>query len=141
MSFFRPGAYRGIVALALFSVVLGGCYLPVRYDAEIEITREAYYKMIFDGYLVKVPFYDDLRKGGMTPSEENEKIELYRSDLENDPAMSDVSYIRQGIYKVHWERDGDLTRDKFVTFIRRNENMLCDMPNTSAHFSPHNHNP
>ncbi|MEQ8664235.1 MAG: hypothetical protein RIC16_00785 [Rhodospirillales bacterium] len=112
--------------LALFAaaLLLTGCYLPARYDAEIEITREGYYSMIFDGYLVKLPFYDDLRKGGMAPSEEAEKIELYRRDLENDPAMSGVSYLRQGIYKVHWERDGDLTRDKYVAFLRRNENML-----------------
>lgn len=115
---------RGPIILIIASVLLSGCYLPARFDAEIEITREAYYSFIFDGYLVKVPFYEELRKGGMTPSEENEKIELYKSDLENDPAMTEVDYLRQGIYKVHWEREGDLTRDKFVTFIRRNENML-----------------
>lgn len=112
------------LALVAFAFLLGGCYLPARYDAEIEITREGYYSMIFDGYLVKLPFYDDLRKGGVTPSEEAEKIELYRRDLENDPAMTEVSYLRQGIYKVHWEREGDLTRDKYVAFLRRNENML-----------------
>jgi len=124
MHFRRFGALRALTLLVTTTIVLGGCYMPVRYDAEIEITREAYYKMIFDGYLVKVPFYDDLRKGGMTPSEENEKIDLYRRDLQNDPAMSGVEYVRQGIYKVHWEREGDLVKDKFVAFFRRNENML-----------------
>lgn len=117
-------SFKAPLAFVVIALLLTGCYLPARYDAEIEITREAYYSMIFDGYLVKLPFYDDLRKGGMTPSEEAEKIELYRRDLENDPAMTEVSYLRQGIYKVHWEREGDLTRDKYVAFLRRNENML-----------------
>jgi len=120
----RFRAYSAPIALMVCVVVLSGCYMPLRFDAEIEISREGYYSFIFDGYLAKVPFYDELRKGGMTPTEEGEQIALYKQDLQNDPAMKEVSYLRQGIYKVHWERDGDLTRDKYVTFIRRNENML-----------------
>ena len=117
-------AFRTPVALLMMVIVLSGCYLPLRFDTEIEISREGYYSFIFDGYIVKVPFYDALRKGGMSPTEEGEQIALYKRDLENDPAMSNVAYLRQGIYQVHWEREGDLIRDKFVTFIRRNENML-----------------
>lgn len=115
---------RASLVLLIGVVFLSGCYMPLRFDAEIEISRAGYYNFIFDGYLVKVPFYDELRKGGMNSTEEGEKIAIYKSDLQNDPAMKEVSYLRQGIYKVHWVREGDLTRDKFVTFIRRNENML-----------------
>lgn len=117
-------ASRGLMILFIGVVFLSGCYMPLRFDAEIEISREGYYSFIFDGFLVKVPFYDELRKGGLNTTEEGEKIALFKRDLENDPAMKEVSYLRQGIYKVHWTREGDLTRDKFVTFIRRNENML-----------------
>jgi len=105
-------------------VVLGGCYMPVRFDAEMEVTREGYYSIIFDGYLAKVPLYDDLRQRKLSREEEKEKVETYRADLVRDSAMSNVSYIKQGIYAVHWEKDGDILRDKFITFIRRNENMM-----------------
>lgn len=115
---------RAVTLTVAFAVVLGGCYMPVRYDAEIEISREGYYSMIFDGYLAKVPLYEEIRKDELTPQEEDERIDLFRRDLTDDPSMSDVEYIRQGIYKVHWEHEGDLLRDKYVTFIRRNENML-----------------
>ncbi len=115
---------RALIPVALALVFLSGCYMPVRYDAEIEVTREGYYSMIFDGYIAKVPLYDDLRQNKLTPSEEKQQVELVRTDLQNDTSMSHVSYVKDGIYSVHWEKEGDILRSKFVTFIRRNENML-----------------
>ena len=42
-------------AMALFLVaVLMGCYIPIRFDAEIEITRGGYYDFKFDGYMTSV---------------------------------------------------------------------------------------
>ena len=110
--------------IAVTGILLGGCYMPLRFDAEMEVTREGYYSIIFDGYLVKVPFYDELRQNKLSPDEEKEKIETYRTDLASDGSMSEVAYIKQGIYRAHWEKDGDILTDKFITFIRRNENML-----------------
>ncbi len=112
------------VLVTVTGVVLSGCYMPVRFDAEMEVTREGYYSIIFDGYLAKVPLYDDLRQKKITRTEEKEKAELYLKDLTRDSSMSNVSYIKQGIYAAHWETDGDILQDKFITFIRRNENMM-----------------
>lgn len=112
------------VLLSVTGVFLSGCYMPVRFDAEMEVTRAGYYSIIFDGYLAKVPFYDDIRQRKITREEEKEKVEVYRKDLTRDSAMSQVNYIKQGIYHAHWEKEGDILRDKFITFIRRNENMM-----------------
>jgi len=38
-----------IVSLVLV-VGLGGCYMPIRFDAEIAIHRTGHYEMLFDGY-------------------------------------------------------------------------------------------
>jgi len=110
--------------IAVTGVLLSGCYMPVRFDAEMEVTREGYYSIIFDGYLVKVPFYDDLRQHKLSRDEEKEKVDIYLKDLTRDSAMSDVAYIKQGIYRAHWHKEGDILHDKFITFIRRNENMM-----------------
>lgn len=112
------------VLVSMTSVVLSGCYMPVRFDAEMEVTRAGYYRIIFDGYLAKVPFYNDIRQRKLTREEEKEKVEVYRADLARDKSMSQVSYVKQGIYRAHWEKEGDILRDKFITFIRRNENMM-----------------
>jgi hypothetical protein len=117
---------RSLAPLLLF-VLLAGCYLPVKFDAEIEIDRRGFYSLIFDGYLVKVPLYADLRQRKISPTQEKEKVEQIRSDLERDPSTTEVKYVRQGHFKLHWEKKGDILESKFVSFVRRNENMLTVM--------------
>lgn len=117
-------ALRRAATLVLLAVAVGGCYMPVRFDAEIEISRRGFYSLIFDGYMVKVPLYADLRKGKITPAEERKRVELIRADLTRDSSVKEFSYIRQGHFKIHWQKAGDLLAAKMVSFVRRNENVL-----------------
>ena len=41
-----PG-FRQFAALTFMFIVLGGCYMPMRYDAEIEITRQGLLQIHF----------------------------------------------------------------------------------------------
>lgn len=116
---------RRVALLAgLLLTVLGGCYLPARFDAEIEITRNGFYKIIFDGYMVELALYEDIRNKKITPAEEREKVDIIRRDFTRDSATKEFNYIRQGHFKVHWEKLGDLLQDRMITFFRRNEDML-----------------
>lgn len=117
-------SFRLSVLVTAAGILLSGCYMPVRFDAEMEVTRAGYYSIIFDGYLAKVPFYDDIRQRKLSITEEREKSEIYLKDLARDKSMTEVDYIKQGIYRAHWEKEGDILQDKFITFIRRNENMM-----------------
>ena len=119
--------------LAVFLLaVLCGCYMPIRFDAEIELSRSGYYKFIFDGYLVKVELYDGLQKNKITPSKEKEEVEKLKRDFTRDPSTKEFQYIQKGHFKVHWEREGDLIKTKSVTFFRRNEHMLGIIYNSKA---------
>jgi hypothetical protein len=112
------------VLLAAVFVMLNGCYLPIYFDSEIEITRQGYFKMIFDGYLAKVELYDKLRKNEITPTEEREQVEIIKTDFTRDTSTKIFEYKEKGRFRVNWTREGDLTQVKTVTFFRRNENML-----------------
>lgn len=112
------------LVLAVVAFALAGCYVPVRFDAEIEISRAGYYDMIFDGYLARAPLYDDLRRNKITPSEERERVAAIVTDLTRDRATQEADYIRQGVFKVNWRKSGDLLRTGMVSFVRRNENLL-----------------
>ncbi len=48
----RRLAARALVLAAFLAAGLGGCYLPLRFDAEVKIMRGGYYEMDYDGYLV-----------------------------------------------------------------------------------------
>jgi len=117
----RLATVGGLLAAA---VVLAACYLPVRFDAEIEVDRSGFYSMIFDGYVVSVPLYRDLAEGKAGPDDEQQRVAVLRRDLGRDKAFTEVVYHKHGIFKVHWARKDDLLRIGMVTFFRRNEAIL-----------------
>ena len=113
-------------ALALLLVVVSGCYMPLRFDAEIEIERTGHYSFIFDGYLAKVDIYEDIRTNKIArgSAAERERVANVMTDLKRDPSTKEVRYIKQGVFKVNWTRAGDLIATRSVTFLRRNEHIL-----------------
>ncbi len=108
----------------LLVAILSGCYLPARFDMEIEIDRRGYYKMIFAGYMVDVGLYSDLKSGKVKGQGEVDAVKLIQRDIERDPSASGFSYLRQGYFQMNWQREGDLLRARSVTFLRRNENIF-----------------
>ncbi len=129
-----PGHYDGgmknrtfLKTFSLFvflAVVLGGCYMPIRFDAEIEITRGGYYDFKFDGYLAKVELYEGLKEKKIGPEEEKKQIEIIKTDFSRDSGFKDFEYIKMGHFKIYWESSGDLLKTKSVTFINSTEYIL-----------------
>ena len=110
--------------LALAVPLLVGCYLPVRFDAEIELGRTGFYDIEFDGYMAALPLYTDLQAGKLGEAEAAEKIANTVADFRNDTATQEAEYVRDGLFRVRWKRDGDLLKSKMVTFLRRNEKIF-----------------
>jgi len=118
----RMSARIGVLCAA--AIVLSSCYLPVRFDTEIELNRAGYYSLTFDGYLADVGLYKGLREGKISPAEEKKKAAVIERDFRRDVNTQEFSYIREGHFKLNWKRSGDLLKAKTVTFIRRNELIL-----------------
>ncbi len=97
-------ASRALVLAAFLAATLGGCYLPLLFDAEVKIMRGGYYEMDFDGYLVWVPLYEGLRTGKISPAEEEEKVERLTVDLTRDTAITDTRYFKLGSFRVRWKK-------------------------------------
>ncbi len=113
------------LAVALFLVaVLAGCYMPIRFDAEIEITRGGYFDFKFDGYLAKVELFQGLKEGKINPEEEKKQIEIIKRDFARDSGFKDFKYLKMGHFKIYWEHNGDLIKIKSVTFISAPEYIL-----------------
>lgn len=119
----RPCFPKTLLALALLTLVTG-CYMPVRFDAEIDITRAGYYQFFFDGYLAKVELYQDLQDKKISRDEEVAAVQQIREDFERDSAVSDFKYYEKGHFRIQYKRSGDLLKAKTFTFFRRNEYIL-----------------
>lgn len=114
---------RAIAAMGL-AMAIAGCYFPIRFDAEIEISRYGAYSMHFDGYLVDVQLYDGLRKEKFDEEERERRIARIETDLKRDSSTKVYEYIKEGHFRVNWQKSGDILRSKMVSFVRRNENIL-----------------
>ena len=110
--------------LGAAALMLASCYLPARFDAEIEVDKAGYYSMKFDGYMADVGLYQKLQEGTISGEEEEKKIAVIERDFLRDANTKEFQYYREGHFRVKWERAGDLLQAKTVTFLRRNELIL-----------------
>lgn len=119
-------AMKMLKALCALVVLLAatGCYMPIRFDAEIDINRAGYYQFFFDGYLAKVELYQDLKDGNINRTEEMEQAQQIEDDFTRDSATEVFEYLKQGHFRVKYTRSGDLLKTKTMTFFRRNEHIL-----------------
>lgn len=116
------GRAAGAVLSLIAVLSLGSCYLPIRFDAEVQVDRRGFYSMIFDGYVAYVPLYQDIVQKKVIPgsAEEKRRVANIKTDITRDSEVTEFTYYKEGIFKVHWERKGDLLQVGMVTFIRRN---------------------
>jgi len=110
-----------VISLGIGALVLASCYMPARFDSEIEIDKAGYYSLKFDGYLADIGLYQGLKDGKISPDEEKAKIAVIERDFARDTSTKEFEYFHDGHFRVKWERAGDLLKAKTVTFIRRNE--------------------
>jgi len=114
---------KGLFAAALV-LLLSGCYMPIRFDSEIDISRTGYYDFIFDGYLAKVELYQDLQDKKISRDEELIQVSQIKDDFARDSAASEFKYYEKGHFHIKYARSGDLLQAKTMTFFRRNEYIL-----------------
>ncbi|MGF1641139.1 MAG: hypothetical protein ACFCUO_09340 [Rhodospirillales bacterium] len=117
------GFFRGVLAGGLVAA-LSGCYVPVNFFTDVEITRSGHYRIAFDGYLVWAPLHDQLRRGALTPAEERDSVARIVTDLKRDGSLREARYMQRGRFKVNWQRSGDLTRTRMVSFPRQSDKIV-----------------
>ncbi len=121
----KPVNFIKPLLLTVFLVaVLGGCYLPIRFDAEIEIHRTGHYDFKFDGYLARVELFEALKEGKIGPEKEKKMIEQIKTDFGRDPSVKEFKYLKMGHFKVNWQRAGDLIKTKSVSFFNSTSEYL-----------------
>ena len=107
-------------------VLLSSCYLPLRFDIEIDFSRRGFYTMTFVGFLTKVDVFQKLQQKKLSDEELDKKLKYIETDFRRSPNTKEFSVFdrKRAIFRVKWVKTGDILQDKMVTFIRRNEAML-----------------
>lgn len=115
---------RLILAVLAVLPLVGSCYVPDDFLAEIRLARNGDYALVYKGKLIWVPLWEDIRQGKLSPEEIREKTEIVRRDLARDANFKTVTPLGQGQFEVFYERYGRFTSTRKVTFVRRGAEIL-----------------
>jgi hypothetical protein len=91
----KISALKPLAALVFLCGFLSGCYIPIRFDAEIEIHRTGAYDMKFDGYLASVELYKGLKEGKISRAEEKKRQRSSRLISPATPRSRNLSTSRR----------------------------------------------
>lgn len=104
---------------ALLMLALAGCYLPDRFEANINIDRTGDYAFEYRGDLISFNFLRKIGEGEVT-GDDPEEIAKYVSDLRRDSGFQSVDYIGQARYRVEYRRQNNILAVPNFSFVRRN---------------------
>lgn len=117
-------ALRALFLVVLVAPVLGSCYVPDDFLAEIRLARNGDYGLIYKGKLTWAPLWADIRSGKLSPQDLAEKEAAVMADLQRDGHFTSVKALGRGQFEVSYERVGKFTGTRKVTFVRRSAEIL-----------------
>ncbi|MEL0105884.1 MAG: hypothetical protein VW802_02950 [Rhodospirillaceae bacterium] len=82
--------------------------------------------MTFIGFMTKVDVFHKLSQKKLSDAELDEKLKIIEKDFRRSKNTKEFSIFdrKRAIFKVKWEKSGDILKDRMVTFFRRNEALL-----------------
>jgi len=99
-------AARTLVTALVCAMLLGSCFIPERYEAEVRLTKEGHYGVTFIGTLTYAPLFGQIARGNIEPEKAEKQIRQFKSYLEQDTYFKEVQSLGSGRYQVRYEREG-----------------------------------
>ncbi len=109
---------RTVVVLAVL-LALSGCYLPDRFQLNMNIDKSGKYAFIYEGDLIAFNFLRKIGQGEVR-ADDKEEIAVYVQDLERDSAFEEVTYLGNARYRVKYKRQSNILEHPSFSFVRRN---------------------
>lgn len=113
-----------LAATAMALLVLGSCYIPLRFDAEIAIVRDGTYTLTYNGTLTHAVLVPEFQSKPLTAAEAAERARGIQADLERDPAFKEVEFLGNGLFRIAYFTTGNIYETTSVTFVRTDSNIL-----------------
>lgn len=116
----RIAAFLCIILLAT------GCYLPVDFQTDINIDNGGNYAFRYKGDMIAVTLLSKISKGKVEGQQEiKEQAAIYKRDLERDKGFKKVEHKKYARYKVLYEHQGNIHKQKSFDFVRSNARFLA----------------
>ncbi len=113
-----------LVPLALIAVLLGACYLPSDFEADLEINDRGDYAFRYVGHLTDLSMLQRMASGDLRGDAIAERAAIAARDLGRDPAFREITYLEKAKFKVRYERRGNIAVERTFDFVRFNSRFL-----------------
>lgn len=115
---------RVLAAILLMAPLLGSCYVPDDFLAELRIAANGDYALAYRGKVIWAPLVEEIRSGNLTAEEIRTKEEIIRRDLARDSNFREIKPLGGGAFEVVYDRMGRFTGTRQVSFPRRGVEIL-----------------
>jgi hypothetical protein len=113
---------RALFVSVVCVALLGSCFVPDQYEAEIRLTKDGSYGITFIGILIYAPLYGQIVRGKIDQEHAKKNELLFMEQLKRETYFKEVENLGQGRYHVRYEREGHFAGShQMVTFVTRQE--------------------
>ena len=115
-------------------LLVGGCYLPSDFDAQLQIDRRGNYIFQYNGNLTHLGLLKEINLGKLNNNEVSKKILAIQRDLARDKGYGSgssldkrvrhIQHIRNSTFRVAYKRNGNLNIERSFNFVRFNSRIL-----------------
>ena len=116
--------FRAFLCVLSAAAVLGGCYLPSEFKADLRIAPNGNYNFKYEGLLVYLPLVKKLSDGELSAEALQKEVSTIDGDLGRDSGFKEIAYIDRGTFRVRYARVGNIVREKSFNFVRSSARML-----------------
>ena len=107
-------------------LLLAGCYLPLDFEADINIDAKGRYAVRYKGDIIAVTLLGKISKGKIEgTSEIKEQAAIYRRDLMRDKSFKKVEHKKFARFGAVYEHQGDIRQEKSFDFVRSNSRFFA----------------
>jgi hypothetical protein len=115
---FRP------LLLLLILPLLGSCYLPNAFEAEIKLLKNGTFQLSYQGELIYYPLVYEIAVKNLPIETQTEKMAVTERDLRRDSSFQEVRSLGRGRFKVRYKHTEKIEGTFLYTFVRRNAEIM-----------------
>lgn len=116
--------FRAISLVLIAAALLGGCYVPSEFKADLRIAPNGNYNFKYEGLLVHLPLVEKISNGELSADALQRAVAAVDGDLGRDTGFKEIAYIDRGTFRVRYARVGNIVREKSFNFVRSSARML-----------------
>ncbi len=114
-----------LASLLAALLLVGGCYLPMNFEADLNIDKSGKFAFRYKGDIIAITLMRKISHGEVKSEDIAEQAKIYKRDLARDSGFKKIDHVSYARFRVEFDRQGDITREKTFNFVRSNTLFLA----------------